>query len=382
MEKIMEGWREFLSEDGDLNEAELKYSERLFDYFYRTALAHYKKGERRTGSTTVKLAGNEISEILYSDNKKIINGYAILYLIHFGGMKLDAMPFVKNNWDSQAGLKESLLSRFLKEGISLKFVVDSEGGMGSMGAGKNLIRLRINPWAHEKNGQLDEELMRSTVRHELQHLTQTINGLSLKYGEQLFALNGETSKMKKLSLNFEKEFGVGKQKTGLRQISKKQARERGIDDQEREKRYLGDDFEYETWMSDIIDDLIRWAFKKEYIKSSDLDAAAFKLRYPNILSEDKNADFRKLVIAIAKKSNRKPMEVINMWKKAPSFNDIAVKFAGEIMKNDTVLKMFAADTVGSYAKAVKTLLKLRPKEFAGDLVKNLELRLQKMSEKK
>jgi len=395
-----------LEEDTSLNEAELKYSESLFKAFYQTTLNHYKKGVRQAGSKVVKLSGDEIFEILYSDNKKIINGYAILFLVHFEGsgrqIGTDDFAFIKNNWHPQNGIKESLLGKLLERGISLKFFVVADGGLGSAGASKKRISMYINPWAHEDktDGRLNKELLQSTIRHELQHLTQVINGLSLKYGEQLFASNGDASKMKKLDLNFEKEFGVGKQKTGLRQISSKKAREQGISEKERIKRYLGDDFEYETWMSDILDDLIRWLFKNEYIKKRDLSFAAYKAANPDILSEQKiDTEARKRIINLAKEMEMKPIDVVKFYKKAPSFNQIAVKYVKAILPtpdrnkknkkdiggfawiNDAILNMFATDSkVSNYPKAVKTLLLLRPKEFAGDLVKNLELRLQALTE--
>ncbi len=51
-----------------------------------------------------------------------------------------------------------------------------------------------------------------------------------------------------------------------------------------------------------------------------------------------------------------------------------------LFRNDEILTAFAEDTIYAYQKAVKTLLKLRAKEFAGDFMKNLKLRLEKEAE--
>ena len=370
MKLLFENWRKYL------NEAELKYSEAAWKMIWGDVMEAYR--DKKNLNRWVEIPAQEV---FYLNNKKIKNGAVILWLAHFGGQPLAGMKFVQKGWDPETGMREQALQQFLKEPLKIFLKVDKEWrSLGSMGIrtltdGNPAIVMILNPWKH-----LSVDQLKSTIRHELQHVTQTLNGYALHYGESLFNAGGNASKIEKLDLRkFEKEFGTGKQKTGLRQISRDQAREQGIGDAERIKRYLGDDFEYETWMSDMLDDLVRWIYNNEFIKKLDLQIAAFKELNPNILSEEENnMEARKNIINLAKQIGMQPIDVVKMYKKAPSIHQLAVRFAKEILTNDQALLKFAKDSkMDGYTKAVKTLLKLRPKEFAGDFTKNLALRLRK-----
>jgi|TARA_R110000823_G_scaffold170720_1_gene303297 hypothetical protein len=369
MKLLLEQWREYL------NEAELRYSESAFEKISETVNAAVESD--KDSLRKIKIPAQEV---FYLDNKKIKNGAVILWLAHFGGQPLDAMNFVHKEWNSETGMRDRILKQFIIKPLEILLNIDknytSLGGVGTGTLkGQRIITLSINPWKHSSPDQI-----KSTIRHELQHVTQVLNGFALEYGESLFDANGDASKLKKISFSpFEKEFGTGSQKTGLRQLSPQQAKERGISDKERTKRYLGDDFEYETWMSDLLDDFVRWLKNNEFINKSNFEMADFKEKNPNILLEQtSNIKSRKNVINLAKQFGMKPIDFVKMWKKTPSFNQLAVKFSKAILTNDQILSKFAEDSnMNSYVKAVKTLLKLRSKEFAGDFTKNLELRLRK-----
>ena len=132
-------------------------------------------------------------------------------------------------------------------------------------------------------------------------------------------------------------------------------------------------------MSDLLDDFVKWLKDNEWINKSTLGMAAFKEENPNILLEQtNNIESRKLIINLAKQLGKEPIDFVKYMKKSLSFNQLAVKFSKVILTNDQILSKFAEDSnMNSYVKAVKTLLKLRSKEFAGDFTKNLELRLRK-----
>ncbi len=374
MKLILENWRGFV------NEAELKYSETLFNTIYNIASDAYEEGKEKRDYYLKKELDVPGHEIFYSDKIKIKNGAALFYMIH-GDSGLpwqNGMRFMKDNWDPKSGLKEEILKPFLERPLKITLVIDREmdsmGRMGTFDKGQGLF-LALNPWEHRSWDQL-----RSTIRHELQHLTQRLNTYALKYGEDLFKANGDTSQIQQINLNFKKDFGTGKQKTGLRQVTQKAAREQGIGDDERMKRYLGDDFEYETWMSDILDDLVRWLMSTEIISPAQLSMINYKEQNPNILQEQDNIQKRKNIIQLAKIMKKKPADVVKTYKKMPSFNTLATQVVSLMFRSDKDLEQFAKDSnMPDYVKAIKTLKKLRPKEFAGDLVKNLELRLKKMA---
>jgi len=369
MKLLLENWRKYIKE------AELKHSESAEEQIWDAVDVAYKND--RNDELDIEIP---TEEIFYFDNKKIKNGAAILYLVHFGEMDLEKMPFVQKNWNSGTGIKDELLQNILTEPLNIVLSIDkSDPALGAIGfrriKDEPTLNLIINPWNSDSPDQL-----RSTIRHELQHVTQRLNGYALEYGELLFNANGDTSKLEKIAFGgIEKEFGIGKQKTGLRQISKQRAREQGISDDELFRRYLGDDFEYETLMSDMLDDLVRWLYKNEFIRKPNLKVAAFKDKYPDVLNEEtNNLEARKQLQHMAKQINVKPIELVKDFKKSPSIHQLAVKFTKHILTNDQDLSKFADDVnMAGYVKAVKTLLKLRPKEFASDFTKNLEIRLRK-----
>jgi len=368
---LMENWREYL------NEAELKYPQGAWDEMFKITLNAIRN--KKDESTQIDIKFNEI---YYLENRKIKNGSVLSFLAATRNGIQGNLKKLTEAWNPEKKILEGQFidDIFNKYGQPITFIIDKDlesmGTAGTAHAEALFIQITINPWKHKELDQIKD-----TLRHELQHVTQRLNGNALQYGEQLDKVNGDISKIKEVPLRVKKEFGIGKQKTGLRQISPERARRQGISDDERLKRYLGDDFEYETWMSDLLSDYTRWLVANKLITSVNLQFANFKDLYPNVLKEG-NMEDRKAIINLAKQIGMKPIEAIKVYKTSPSFNQLAVKYVKVILTNDQILQKFSKDSGISYGKSIKTLLKLRSKEFAGDLVKNLELRLKKMGKTK
>ena len=378
MKLLLENWHRFVNEVR-LDEAELKHSETAAKEIFDLTMDAYK-----TKKDEIAAISLPTDEIYYLDNNKIKNGVPLIWFGNVQNKDISKMSALRAQWDSQAKtFKKDFLDAFLQQ--SYKLDVEINGNMDSLGAatvillkGKQVFSLKLNPWAHSSIDQLKD-----TIRHELQHITQRVNGLALKYGEQLVDVGGDFSKLKTLELKDRKAFGIGKEKTGLKQVSQKRAKELGISEDERIKRYLGDDFEYETWMSDILSDFTRWITKTRKISPTQLSLINYKEQNPNILQEQDNIQKRKDIIQLAKRMNMKPADFVKFYKNMPSFNTLATQMVSLMLRSDKDLEQFAKDSnMPAYAKAVKTIKKFRPKEFAGDLVKNLELRLKKMAETK
>ena len=326
MKLIFENWRKHL------NEAELQYSQRAADEMYKFVVEYVKARSEGVQSKSIDI---QMDEIFYDDNKKIKSGAIMLMFLQGNrGSKPEDIKFISKNWDNSSGfLKADQFFLAENSAIEFGFFIDPKlDGMGMLRKAEKYILIKINPLKHNSVQEI-----KSTIRHELQHVTQVLNGVALNYGKQLFANNGDVSKVKKVAFNNQlMTFGIGKEKTGLRQVSREKARALGITDNERIKRYLGDDFEYETWMSDLLDSYVGW------IQS--LPWSSPKLRSLESLSR----------------------------------HELAVKFTKDLLTNKEILQAFSEAMGASYSTAIKMLLKLRPKEFAKDFLKNLELRLQKM----
>ena len=380
MKLLLENWREYLKE------AELRHSETAFKKIYNSAAKGYEKFQK-TGEKDKTWRGAvqiPTDEIYYLDNSKIKNGIILTYFGNMKNQKLSELPNLSKQWDQdKKGWNDDFMNQFIKNPFKLSVLVSDESqGLGSMTTGMlkgdgeqaGWAELTVKPFNHSSSEQLQD-----TVRHELQHLTQKLNGLALQYGETLDKANGDFSQIKTIPFRDVKQFGVGKETTGLRQVSRAQAREQGIGEDERVKRYLGDDFEYETWMSDMLSDFVRFIDRNELISTRELQFAKMKESEAlNFLAEQDNIQKRKQIIDMSKRIGMEPRTFVSNIKKAPSFNALAVRTAEKVLRDEEVTHRFAKESrMSDYVKAIRSLLKLRPKEFAGDFVKNLELRLRK-----
>ena len=111
------------------------------------------------------------------------------------------------------------------------------GKMGSAGLtrykdGRMAIAMNLFPGNIFANGGSIDDI-KDTIRHELQHITQELNGAAIKYAKMIQQSAGDPKKIQQIpSTGTPKEFGIGKQKTGLRQIGKERGKEAGLSDRE------------------------------------------------------------------------------------------------------------------------------------------------------
>lgn len=362
MKTLLENWRGYTNL---LKEAELQYSQTAYNEIYKFILDNAKE------KFVIKKFSIPGKEVYYMNNPKIKNGALLFNFLNIQNVDIKDLSVFAEAWDNNAKkFNVPLIDN--PQPIMIKAYVDNREtyqSLGSAGVLEGVMYVRVNFSRHTSIQELQ-----NTIRHELQHVTQMINGAALAYGEQLIKVNGDFSKITKIELeNEEKEFGTGKQKTGLRQVSKEKAKELGIDEEERLKRYLGDDFEYETWMSDLLSDLLFWSIKTKLIEDQDLLLASFKEKNLNL------QDIRDY----AKQYGFEPKKFLSLIKTKQNFNQLSISIVKKILQDKETLNNFAvASNMKTYIKSVETLLKLRSKEFAGDLVKNFELKLKNLAKSK
>ena len=307
-------------------------------------------------------------------------------------------------WDSDTNsFVPSLVKQIMASPLNMMIYINAKGSssMGSSGAsltksGKLLFYLAINPanMIGDKASDL-MEVLEDTVRHEMQHVTQKLNGLALNYGEQIAKANGDFSKIK-VANSFDdiKKFGIGREQTGLRQAQGEAAR--NLSQNERVKMYLGDDFEYETWMSDLISQLIRWSGKQGRISPQDIKNAKFKSFFDPTNMTNQS---RKMLAQTAQATGQTAKQVFRNFQGQKTFDELATGLVRELVKGmnvahpepyddivdppkemwkaGEVLTAFGKDTSASNVSAFQLLSKLRKKEFLGDFLDNLTQRLKK-----
>jgi hypothetical protein len=163
--------------------------------------------------------------------------------------------------------------------------------------------LSIDPFQTGRGAkEFNPDSLKSTIRHELIHVSQLVNNIVIQYDralrvstpddlEPIYVAEDVSSPDKKLGRG---AFGIGKNPTGKRQwVEATEERLRQLEDeleknpQDRKKKkeyndllrardenYFLDDFEYPTWKSDLLDDIITYATKKQKLSGWDLRGIA------------------------------------------------------------------------------------------------------------
>ena len=404
----MENWRRFL-----LVEAELQYSKSAAQEV-ENLVKHFHEAT----SEKEKVVFFEIptKEVYYSTNPKVEDGAAMYSFTKqkpdwdFDNLTDSQMAELKAHWDSSSrSFTPQFKEQYLKYPIHMQLIIDNEdhrtppvtplgsSGVGKTPKGKMAFAVSINPrnMTSDDASTLQDHIA-DVVRHELQHVTQKLNGLAVNYGEQLAKANGDFSKIRYLnSYDDIKKFGVGQELTGFRQA---QGMERAsLSQAEYFKRYLGDDFEYETWMSDMISRFIRFAIKQEMISLQDIEGAKYKSFFdPNNMTTQS----RKMLAQTANATGIPAQQLFRNFQSQKTFDELSTGLVRKLIKgmdvshptpkDDEGNQMWKAgevlnafgDATGRKGNliAFQMLSKLRRKEFIGDFLDNLTKRLNSESD--
>lgn len=264
------------------------------------------------------------------------------------------------------------------------------------------VDVSISVWEQSTSAmQLDPiarhgEEIKSTIRHELQHGAQNINSICLAYARNL-----KDPKITDISSIAEIEskqsakgsYGVGSTVTGLRQGQRAgQSVANYSADPQGDKvmqellksfvpediAYFGDDFEYTTWKSDTLDQIINNFVKKHDTIINKKIMAINTKETGNVASkpavfQNFDPDQRKMAKTIINSPKRKQLkENLNILSREPtSIADLA----NLIMKDFLVSPSFITGIkVTDYF--VKTVMSLKPKEFVRNMTIDLAARLK------
>lgn len=237
-----------------------------------------------------------------------------------------------------------------------------------------------------------QDEINDTIRHELQHLTQSVNSLCLKVGEMI-SKKGEID-LKSISKDIENcyesakksTFGGGKTKTGLKQNDEvanydsqtgkqtnlKKVLNIDITSEEGKKKakkqqYLLDDKEYKPWISDKVDLYIK---KWKNANQDDLEFYKMLYRLQNKYNLNESlSDEQQKKISLKKELNSKAKELDmsynDLVKKIKSFNisEISKKLTEILIKDDDEIKIMKqyrkelpSDVLKLFNQKIKSLI--------------------------
>ena len=326
-----------------LQEATLKFAENNVNSYVQHVVA-IGQGRSKEYLWTENLP---FVDTLYLNNRFIKAGLPIFYHANVSFEPLKIKEY-EENWDKEKKeWKPEYINQFIDKSYPLLCVIDvtdAARGRSSTGAPKTEPDKRkaivsVNPTTIDPYDFGNDLAM--VVRHELQHTSQMLNEMALKYGQQIIKSNGDFSKIKAVEIAQGQMFGRGQKKfrTGLEQppIPVTAQSSQNLKDS-----YFADDVEFETWVQDFVEEYYGFLIKYGVIK---IDVLA---------------------------------------RKADKLNATANELIGNLFQQNSVLKdtFFAGSMFGDTFKAsFDSLFRLRKREFITDLRANFEEYLKKKVKK-
>lgn len=215
----------------------------------------------------------EFKDVIFTDSKLILNGLVFHVLKMNGDLEREDISIFTDMWDKKTKrFSESVINKVLNNHFSLLFIVrsslyatpDTDGFAGITSDGNVYIDIST-----KKLVEPVELRLNFLLRHELQHVTQSINNICLYYGKQLSKLKDindirSIPEFDYVSYRKQKEIyqstGVGRDKLDDRgEVSYSQRMldlhnnsslttdEKNDKEQALHLMYLANNNEYETW---------------------------------------------------------------------------------------------------------------------------------------
>ena len=378
-----------------LKEAELKHSEDLVQKIYE----FYSKWKDRDlqGQKAYKAFEIPAEQIIY-DKNQIKAGWILYQFINQDDSIETAVDFLKRKFDPSKFLFDGLRNHSLEIATSIYTArpVDGRITMGYFTVIDDKPVISLN-----NSQKRSEEEVKTTIRHELQHLTQAINNVCIKYANQIKALSGKYENLKKIDLEISDKFGTSKQKnrTDFNQNKNKDQQSKIVQvkfaNMEfpfdlKNLNYFADNAEYETWKSDFVDTFVKYLFEKGHITKDRLKFAANVKRYRNMslkqikdeFSGPQSDDIDKF---IAKKIRSQKMrfpkskdenQSNNDEPVALSINDLAGYMFNEYYIHNPIARRAMGINLLNFILAMKYLNK---KEVFSDIFSHIEDRFEKIA---
>jgi hypothetical protein len=251
---IKEEYRQVLKEMTLLNYSKSALKQ-MMDLFHQA-----QKG----GPSEPTLVQVPFSEVFYG-GKNIENGSFLFYLIDVTDKNPSDLSAINKHWDQEKRTFDNEVLEIPKVAeFEIVFsVTDRPGARISFNWDYQRFSLEFN-----KHG--DPRSIVQDMKHELRHLTQFVNSVSVNYYQDLINQQGDITKVERQDLRIGSEdvegFGMGKDPTGIRnekiydacdEYCRKQSESCFDACKENLKQfYYADDAEYETFLSDFVEQYV------------------------------------------------------------------------------------------------------------------------------
>lgn len=256
----------------NLNE-ELKYSKNVFNLAFK-----FLNNSKEDSVLKIPISYEEIS----FNSKAVENGLVLTHLINNLGQNIEYIKKFEKYWDFD---KKTFTQSIIKQVKSLNFnnvyfkaayneKPNNLGGKLTTKSVKGSEASIVKITTYMNNTNTDEDLA-GTIVHELQHVTQYLNQISLNYYKQLLKVSSFSQinpiKIENLVINV----GIGRDPKGI-----KYSKELSLSDY-----YISDD-EYETYLTSIVRTCYSYVLKKEKFEIKQI--SDFTSKFVTKIVNDKN----------------------------------------------------------------------------------------------
>lgn len=224
---------------------EVQISDPAVDEIYNFII-NYKQGSPK--QTIIKFPFKHLPGMHHKDQQNGLVIYAFLNL-----KKINIPDVIKKSWNKEKKeFSEYLLEKMfndLKVEIVARLDMDKQSEDGKLIIKEDdTMVVSINYHDAIKNGEFE---VKQIIRHELEHISQVIPYVCLKYGHDLSKTNDPALVQKKTLFSQKAKYAIGSNPTGLSPYSREEVRKNNISAKDAIERYYVSDDEFETWMSDL-----------------------------------------------------------------------------------------------------------------------------------
>lgn len=318
-----------------LKEGDVKHSPRAFEDMRNII----KKGQDENISSLCSIVGIPLKEIVYAKNKNLLNGMVAFMHTTVREKSIDDL---KSKWNSEkATFDEATINEYLNSNMPVVFCYAHD-------LRKNAPVNMVNVTTYREKDFIflqvsNSNIVYKSLRHELQHITQTVNGFFKNAYDQLFKHKKDISNYEIIPIHvLPTDFGSGKTKTGFTNLDIKNL---NLNIYDHALKYFSNDIEYKTAIKDFADFYLDWLLDHGYSKvfrpllnykskltpkEDKIKSLAVELIKDILASERKLADFSESAIGDYRFLNF--VRVMEEKKKREYVRDLINSFADEIKK--------------------------------------------------
>lgn len=363
---------------------ELKYSQIAFNKIYKI----YRENIIKDNPDVSEIVEVPIKDFLFNTNKDILNGCILFIKLTLeNGNVFDNVEEMKKNWDvTTKSFKQNFIDSVLNQtqlkihfnmGTVTKAYGDSADGY--VNAKANVIELWLIarkptyvPGSNEitpMRNIVNWDYLKSTIKHELQHVTQIINSICITYSKELNEQLKQNNDSSHVEFDTIPRYHM-KSIMYFAGSGKTKSKERG-DPRKDYKKYLLNSEEYKPHLTNIIDEIITSIFKQKFITKNHLALAKIKelpvkerLKYINNRVKEQPYLFDKQMF-------------VTMLNNARTFEDLVKQYIAPMIQTGKIINyLYTADS----AKKMQVYLDNK-KEFPKDLLIGINKRLRQISDK-